>query len=204
MGARRPLVLLAAVALCLGASKDPSAPGAYCPLPKAGEKPSCLAGAEQTYQGFFLGLEQGTLDEAEAARIEQDLKGARPEKRFEALSTLSYGYFMLARKAAAGSSQPNPTVVARLERWNRLLGEAYAESEEDPHYRAAVREAAVDLRRNVPALGLRCTDAEGHTARCDSTEAVIRAMDERRQETGLRGALARLIDAIFPGEEQAR
>lgn len=204
MGARRRMALLAALALCLGAGKDPSAPGAYCPLPKEGEVPSCLYGAKQTYQGFFLGLEQGKLDEAEAARIERDLKTAPPEKRFEALSTLSYGYFMLARNATTGSGQPNPAVVSRLERWNQLLGEAYAESEEDPRYRAAVREAAVDLRRNVPALGLRCTDAQGRTTRCESTEAVIRAMDERRQETGLRGALARLIDAIFPAEEPAR
>jgi len=201
MPVRSRLALLATAALCLGATKDASAPGAYCPLPKAGEVPSCLAGAQETYQGFFLGLEAGNLDEAEAARIEQDLKGARPEKRFEALSSLSYGYFRLAGNVA-GSERPNPALISRLERWNQLLGEAYAESEADPSYRAAVREAAVDLRRNVPALGLRCADEQGRTTRCESTEAVIRAMDARRQETGLRGALSRLIQAVFPGDEQ--
>ena len=91
---------------------------------------------------------------------------------------------------------------ARLERWNQLLAESWEANEANPGYRAAVREAAVDIQANVPALGLRCTDAQGNTTECQSTEAVIRAIDARRQETGLRGALARLLAAIF-GEPEA-
>ena len=188
---------LAASALLLLAAGDPSKPGAYCPLPKAGEVPACLAGAQETYQGFFLGVEEGKLDEAEAERVEAAVRGGE----VEALSSLSYGYFVLAN-ALSREEAPNPALRARLERWNALLSETWAESEEDPRYRAAVREAAEDIGRNVPALGLRCTDAEGRVTECASTEAVIRAMDARRQETGLRGALARLLTTLF-GEPEA-
>ena len=193
-----PALLVLAAILQLGA-KDPSAPGAYCPLPKEGELPSCLADAQETYRGFYLGLQAGELDEAETERVESDLKGATPENRFEALSTLSYGYFTLALQLSR-SDAPNPLLRARLERWNELLGEAYADNPADRRYRAAVREAAVDLERNVPALGLRCTDEEGRVTECRSTEAVIRAMDARHQETGLRGALSRLLQALLPDD----
>jgi hypothetical protein len=178
----------------VAATGDPSKPGAYCPLPKAGEVPSCLAGAEQTYEGFFLGVREGEVDEEAAERVEAAVRGGE----VEALSSLSYGYFMLAR-AQAASSEPDPARQARLERWNQLLADAYANSEDDPRYRAAVREAAVDINANVPALGLRCLDESGKETRCDSTEAVVRAIDLARQQTGLRGALSRLLGSIFGG-----
>ncbi len=200
--AGRAAALAAAAALLL-AAKDPSAPGAYCPLPKEGEVPSCLAGAQEQYEGFFLGVEKGELDESEVARVEAAVRGKEGTERFDALSSLSYGYFMLAR-AQAASENPDPRLRERLEAWNGVLTEAYQENDADPRYRAAVRAAALDLKESVPALGLRCTDAEGHPTECASTEAVIRAIDAARQQTGLRGALSRLLGALFgPDPEPA-
>ena len=187
------IALVACLAL---AAKDPAQPGAYCPLPKAGEVPSCLSDAQAEYRDFFLGVQEGGLDEAGAARVEAAVRGAEGVDRFEALSSLSYGYFMLARVQAA-SEKPDPRLIERLEAWNALLTEAYQESSDDPRYRAAVRAAALDLQENVPALGLRCTDAEGQVTRCNSTEAVVRAIDATRQQTGLRGAISRLLASIF-------
>ncbi|NNL65747.1 MAG: hypothetical protein HKP30_05855 [Myxococcales bacterium] len=184
--------------LALGV-KDPSAPGAYCPLPKAGEVPSCLEGAQESYGGFLLGVQDGELDEAEAARVEAAVRAAEGEARFDALSSLSYGYFMLGRAQAAAET-PDPRLRERLESWNALLSEAYARNPDDPRYRAAVQAAALDLRDNVPALGLRCLDDSGKVTQCNSTEAVIRAIDAAHQQTGLRGALSRLLGALF-GEE---
>jgi len=198
---RRPVGALAlAAALLLGASEDPSQPGAYCPLPKAGEVPSCLADAQETYEGFFLGVQDGDLDEAEAEQVEQ-VETAVRAGRVDALSSLSYGYFLLAR-AQASSGTPDPERIARLERWNQLLAEAYNDPGADPRFRASLREAAVDINANVPALGLRCHDADGNETRCDSTEAVVRAIDLRRQQAGLRGALARLLGSIFGSDAE--
>lgn len=202
--ARRPapLLLLAVASGLLLAAKDPTAPGAYCPLPKEGEVPSCLVDAQSTYEGFFLGVEKGELDASEVERVEDAVRGKDGKDRFDALSSLSYGYFMLAR-AQAASETPDPELRERLEAWNEVLTEAYHENQEDPRYRAAVRAAALDLQENVPALGLRCTDADGNPTQCNSTEAVIRAIDAARQQTGLRGALSRLLGALFgpDGEE---
>lgn len=197
-----PLAGLLVAGLLATGAKDPSAPGAYCPLPEAGEVPSCLAGAQQQYEGFFLGVQRGELDEGDVARVEAALRGAEGAERIEALSSLSYGYFMLGR-AAAASENPDPRLAQRLEAWNSLLTETYEASNDDPSYRAAVRAAALDLQENVPALGLRCLDAEGQVTRCNSTEAVVRAIDAARQQTGLRGAISRLLGAIFGSGERA-
>jgi len=195
--AHRAAWLAAGALALLAASGDPSRPGAYCPLPKAGEVPQCLAGAQETYEGFFLGVKGGELDPADAERVEAAVRSGE----VDALSSLSYGYFMLA-KVQADAGSPNPALQARLERWNQLLTETWIQNEDDPRYREAVRAAAEDIHAHVPAQGLRCTDDQGQVTRCASTEAVIRAMDARRQETGLRGALARLLTALF-GEPQA-
>jgi len=190
---RVALAVLALAPLALVAAKDPSQPGAYCPLPKKGEVPQCLAEAEEAYGGFFLGVREGDVDEDAAEQVEAGVRGGR----VDALSSLSYGYFMLARAQSTG--EPDPERQARLERWNQILADAYANADDDPRYRAAVREAAVDINANVPALGLRCTDEQGRETKCDSTEAVVRAIDLRRQQTGLRGALTRLLGSIFGG-----
>ena len=210
MGALRRSVTAVLLATAVGAGSplggaaaaagDPSKAGAYCPLPKAGEVPKCLYDAQETYEGFFLGLEEGSVDDVAAAQVEAAVTGGSDAQRYDALSSLSYGYFMLAR-AAANSEEPSPRVRARLERWNALLTEAYR-TNEDPRYRDAVREAAVDLQANAPAVGLRCTDAEGNPAECSSTEGVVRAIDLARQQSGLRGALGRLLGALLGGDEE--
>lgn len=193
--ARRALGVGILALAVLGATGDPSKPGAYCPLPKAGEVPKCLAGAQETYEGFFVGVHGGELDEASAQEVETAVRAGH----VDALSSLSYGYFMLAR-AQAAAEKPDPERTARLERWNQLLAEAYNENA-DPRYRAAVREAAVDINANAPAIDLRCLDEEGNETRCDSTEAVVRAIDLARQQSGLRGALARLLESFFGSDE---
>jgi hypothetical protein len=60
-----------------------------------------------------------------------------------------------------------------------------------------VREAAVDVHENAPAVGLPCTDAEGRPARCDSTEAVIRGIDNWRDNTGVRGQIGQILQRLF-------
>ncbi len=199
-GAVAALALAASVALAEG---DPSQPGAYCKLPKPGEQPACLAPAQAQYQDFFAGLEEGELSDEAAAQLEADVaEGANAANRYEALSSLSYGYFQLARAAAAApSSEPDPEVARRLERWNDLLERAYQTSGGDERYREAVREAALDLGANAPPLVLRCRDENGRFTECTGTEAVLRSIDSARQQAGLRGALTRLLQSIFGGPD---
>ena len=97
----------------------------------------------------------------------------------------------------AAENDPDPLVVARLERWNAVLAKAYATSETDDGYRKAVRTAAVDIREKAPAVRLRCVDERREEVDCDSTEAVIRGIDNASREVGIEGALSRLIERIF-------
>jgi len=196
------LVLRAGLGLALlagfGCSDEgrPAA-GSYCKLPEEGQAPACLQLAQHTYTEFFSGLAQNKLSDAEARRLETDVaQGAKAERPYEALSTLAYGYYRLAR-ATSSQGSADPETLARLEHWNELLSKAYATSEKDPGYREAVREAALDVHRHTPPLGLRCTDQSGEPARCDSTEAVVRAMGEVRDTTGVRGEIGRLFDRLF-------
>jgi len=177
-------------------------PGAYCPLPKENEKPSCLVPAKAEYGKFFAALEGDELADDELARVEADVaSGATSERAYLALSSLSYGYFRLSQRVAAADGA-DPRMVARLERWNRLLGEAYTGSAEDERYQSAVREAAVDLRENAPPVTLRCVDEHGETVECDSTEVVLRGIDAAAGEVGLRAGLERLLERIVGGGER--
>jgi hypothetical protein len=197
-----PLVLRASFALALlagpaGADQPKPKPGAYCPLPEEGQAPVCLQPAQRAYTEFFAGLAQNKLSNEDAQRVEADVaQGARSARSYEALSTLAYGYYRLAR-ASASQGHADPELLARLEHWNELLSKAYTSSEADASYQAAVREAAIDVGRRTPPMGLRCTDPQGKPARCDSTEAVVRAMGEVRDSTGVRGQIGRLLDRIF-------
>ncbi|HME68789.1 MAG TPA: hypothetical protein VKM54_02860 [Myxococcota bacterium] len=197
-----PLDLRASLALALLAGftcSDEGKPtaGAYCKIPEEGQTPVCLQPAQRTYTEFFSGLAQNKLSDEEARRVERDVaQGAQSERPYEALSTLAYGYYRLAR-AASSQGGTDPEIAARLEHWNELLSKAYATSEKDPGYREAVRQAALDVGRRTPPMGLRCTDADGNPARCDSTEAVVRAMGEMRDTTGVRGEIGRLFDRVF-------
>jgi hypothetical protein len=169
--------------------------GAYCPLPEPGQPAECLEPAQQRYESFFGALEKGSFDPAAAARIERDL-AAGSDAPYDALSSLAYGYYRLARRAAADPNA-DPAVILRLERWNDMLARAYEKSGSDPAFRAAVRAAAADVNRRAPAVGLRCLDEWGDVTTCSSTEAVIRGMDALRDQTGLRGQLARLFARLF-------
>ncbi len=204
---RRPrrrwlLVLLASTPAVAAAraAEDPAAAGAYCPLPPPGEKPRCLDPAQTTYAEFFEALESGVPGEEVTARLDADLvAGHGSENAYLALSSVAYGYWRLSERAA--DAQIDPALAARLESWNALLGQAYAASPADDPYRAAMREAALDLRRRAPPVRLRCVDASGATAECDSTEAVMRGIDTASGEVGLRGAVERLLERIFGDED---
>jgi hypothetical protein len=190
----RALLLALAPSLALAAG---NAPGSYCPFPEKGQKPQCLEGAEERYSAFYHGLESGTLDPADAARLEEDLvAGGEAERTYQALSSIAYGYYVLARRAAE-SAKADPALVARLERWNSILALAYHETPPDASLRAAVREAAQDLQRRAAPVELSCKDAEGRPARCTSTEAVLRSMDDARYRSGVRGQLGRLMERLF-------
>jgi hypothetical protein len=178
------------------AGGDPHAAGAYCPLPPPGQKPHCLEPAKAAYGEFFTALESGTPAESDAARLEGDVAaGAGSEQAYVALSSLAYGYWLLSERAE--SEHADPVVVQRLERWNALLRQAYAASPADARYRAALREAALDLHRRAPPVRVRCVAADGATAECDSTEVVLRGIDATAGEVGLRGALSRLLARLI-------
>jgi hypothetical protein len=200
---RRWLLVLLAVGSAVGTARaagNPAAAGAYCPLPPAGQKPRCLDPAQATYSEFFAALETGVPSDAATARLDADLAaGPGSENAYLALSSVAYGYWRLSELAA--QAQTDPALAARLESWNALLGQAYAASPADDPYRAAMREAALDLRRRAPPVRLRCVDAAGESAECDSTEAVLRGIDTASGEVGLRGALGRLLERIFGGED---
>jgi hypothetical protein len=194
---RLPLVVACAFALEAAAADEKSQPGAYCPLPEPGKRAACLGPAQARYQEFFAGVDRGALDDAAAAQVEADLL-ARPEvvAAYDALSSLAHGYYRLAKRAADSPALDAGT-QQRLERWNTLLANAYERSAADPAYRDALRSAAADVHRRTPALALHCRDTDGHEQRCDSTEAVLRGMDELREHSGVRGQLTRLLTRFF-------
>ena len=125
--------------------------------------------------------------------------GAAAEAPYLAISSLSYGYYRLAQQAAANAGE-DPAVVARLQRWNELLAEAYDVSEQDQGYRVAVRDAALDLQQRAPRVRLECIDERGRTTECNSTEAVLRGFNQAGEQIGIRGALGRLIQRMFGGD----
>lgn len=174
-------------------------PGAYCPLSAKGEEPSCLAPARESYRGFFAALE-GEATETDLARVERDVeKGAAAPDAYLALSSLAYGYYRLAARAAA-TPGGDPAIVRRLEHWNALLERAYASSADDARYRAALRSAAVDLERRVD-VELSCSDSHGERVECNSTEAVLRGFNDASERVGVRGALEHLIRRLLPDDE---
>jgi hypothetical protein len=199
---RRPgvasLVMAGLLAAMAARGAGPVRPGAYCPFPKPGEKPACMQPAKQEYGEFFTALDgDAAADDAALARVEADVAaGAGSENAYLALSSLAYGYYRLSQQAAATPSN-DPEIVARLERWNALLAQAYAASPQDAPFQASVREAALDLQRRSPKVALSCLDDAGARVACDSTDAVVRDIDRLRDEVGVRGALARLLGRFF-------
>ncbi len=194
-------VAIASLALLAGPAlaAEPK-PGSYCPLPAAGEVPQCLSGAQTAYADFFSGLSDGELTDAQTSQLETDLAAA-DHPSYDALSALTFGYYRLAQQAAeAGEDSDNAAIAARLEHWNQLLAQTY-ETHRDAPYRAAVRTAAGELRERAP-VRLACRDADGHAAECTSTEAVLRGMRDARDRTGVRGALARLLERFFASDPE--
>lgn len=187
-----------AIAASPAGAADKIEPGAYCALPKAGETPKCLAPAREEYDAFFDALDEGALSDEQTARLERDVAaGAGGSQPYLALSSLSYGYFRLAQRVAASGEQ-DAAVVARLDRWNALLAQAYVGSEEDDAYRDAVRDAAEELEERT-TVALRCVDGGGVEAACNSTESVLRGINAASREVGIEGALERLIERILGG-----
>jgi hypothetical protein len=194
-------LLLAAIAPGARAAAEIE-PGAYCPFPEPGQRPKCLEPARAEYGEFFEALDDDELDDAKSARLEADLSaGAAAGNAYLALSSLTYGYYRLAQRVTSDPEQ-DPALVARLERWNALLSRAFDASANQPGFRKAVREAAVDLHRRGPAVRLRCADADGQPAECSSTEAVIRGIDAADDRVGYRGALGRLLQRITGGSSE--
>lgn len=177
-------------------------PGAYCPLPKKGEVPRCLAPAQAEYASFFTALDDphATEEELDAGLgpVEQEMaRGAGGERAYLALSSLTYGYYRLAQRTAA-TSHADPALLARLERWNELLARAYAGSADDPAYRSALHQAASEIDERVD-VELRCLDAAGEAVPCDSTAQVLRGFNEASGRVGIRGALENVLGRFFGG-----
>jgi hypothetical protein len=180
---------------------DAPPPGAYCPFPKEGETPTCLAPAEARYGEFFSAVRAGEVDEARLAGVERDVAGdPGSQDAYLALSSLAYGYFRLSERAAL-TPEADPEIGARLERWNALFGQAWDASPEDPAFRRAVREATRDLQQRAPPVTLRCRDARGDASPCSSTDAVARGIDATADEAGLRGGLERVLLRLFGRED---
>ena len=173
-------------------------PGAYCPLPEKGEVPSCLAPAKKTYADFFTALDAGGADDAALASVENAVAlGAQEDRAYLALSSLSYGYYRLAQRASI-SETADPEITSRLARWNELLARAYSASPDDVPYRAAVRQAAEELRDRAP-ISLPCRDSNDEPSDCNSTESVLRGFNAASERVGIRGALERLLERMLGG-----
>jgi hypothetical protein len=190
----RALVLLGLVGLPVGFARgdgsDPTSAGAYCPLPEPGQVPRCLDPARAQFGDFFEAVEAGKLEDGESQRLEAALGGsASPEEAYLALSSLAYGYFRLAQRAAA-DPEARPELTERLERWNRILVDAYADNRADPEFQQAVRRAAHDIDTKAPTGG-------------PTSELLQQISQADGQSSGMRGALEGLIGRIL-GEEPRR
>ena len=127
-------------------------------------------------------LEAGGVDDSQSQRLEAALGGSSSdEESYLALSSLAYGYFRLAQRAAV-DPEARPRLTARLDRWNQILLDAYSESESRPDFRRALRLAARDLETKAPAtagtLLQQIAQADGRSS-------------------GMRGALEGLIGRIL-------
>jgi hypothetical protein len=196
------VLLVLPLAPARAAGRGEIQPGAYCPLPARGEVPKCLAPARETWTDFFTAVEGGAAEPGLGA-VEGDVErvvagGADEEAAYLALSSLSYGYYRLAQRAAH-SETADPEVTRRLARWNDLLAHAYRVSPDDDRYRAAVRQAALELHERAP-IDVPCGGSQGARA-CRSTEDVLRDIDAAGERVGIRGALAGLLRRLLGGGE---
>ncbi len=138
--------------LATGAGGDPAQSGAYCPLPEPGQVPRCLAPAKAEFGDFFAAVEAGGVDDSQSQTLEAALSGTfSQEESYLALSSLVYGYFRLAQRAAVNPAT-RPELTTRLNRWNQILVDAYSDNESHPEFQRAVRLAASDLDSKAPSV----------------------------------------------------
>lgn len=192
------LFVHAVCASALHAAGDPRKAGAYCPFPKAGEKPACFAPVEKEYSAFFAAADAGTIDDEQMAALERDLDRADGEDGgYLAVSSLAYGYYRLAERAAA-SDRPDPALVARIEALNGLLSSVYQDPAAPADLRVAVRAAAEDLYERAPAVPVDCdTGAGSEPCVAQSTLLqALKAIDDPSADRGVRGALERLYERV--------
>ena len=196
------LVAVAAISIAAGAgtAAEKVAPGSYCALPVKGETPKCLGPAIAEYGEFFTALGDEDVAAARLERVEHDLAAGDSDKAYLALSSLAYGYWRLSRRAAA-EPDVDPAIAEQLEQWNAVLAMAYEANPDDPKFRSAVREAALDLSKRAPPVRLRCVGEQGEASECDSTDAVLRGLDAVAGEAGIGGGLQRLLERMFGAED---
>jgi hypothetical protein len=172
--------------------------GAYCPLPAPGQKPSCLAPAQQEYGAFFAAVQEGRVEPTASDLVEADLAGASgTERAYLALSSVSYGYFRLAEQIGV-RPDADPILLARLARWNDLLLGLYGQSNLDPGFRAAIRDMANDLHRHTVGLQPSCAATEFE--HCGQTAELVRAMASMDRSTGVRSPLAQILQRMLGPE----
>ncbi len=169
-------------------------PGAYCPIPQPGETPSCLEPARKEYGDFFSAVDEGKVDAESLERVERAVAAADGSaSSYRALSSLAYGYWRLSERAS-GEEETHADITERLEQWNAVLGRAYDASAGDETFRAALREAALDLQQRAAPVRVACLDEQGRATECTSTDVVVRGLDTAASDVGLRGGLRRLIE----------
>ena len=192
------------VGLASAAAGGAVKPGAYCPFPKKGEKPACFTEVEQEYKDFFDAVDSGADIDDHEARLERELQEGGVDASL-AVSSLAYGYFRLAQKAAA-EAQPDPDLVARLQRWNQLLASVYQDAEAGSQFRDTVRDAAEDLVENAPAVSSECVDGlDANGAECNTAGTLLSALtalDDPANDTGVRGALSRMLGRFTSDDEE--
>jgi hypothetical protein len=171
--------------------------GAYCPLPEPGETPTCQVPARERYGDFFDAVEDGRIDPAQMAQIEAALTGSGDGDEgaaYLALSSLTYGYYRLAH-AAGREPGTNRRLQARLVRWNELLARVYGDESTPPALKQAVRDAAEDLARRVPGVGVTCT--AGNAEDCENATGLVGVLTAIDDRTSVRNPLTRLIERLL-------
>ncbi len=190
-------VLLPRLALA-GTPGGEIAAGSYCTLPEPGQKPACLAPARAEHPGFFNAVDGGEVDEVASSRLEDVLRNdpGSPDA-YLALSSLAYGYMQLAHSAAA-AQQGSPVLTARLERWNALISQSYAEQASPDHFKSALLEAARDIQAKVAGLGATCIGGDSASGECST--GLVEALEQIDSHGPIRDPMRGILDRLLGTE----